>query len=123
MGFPIKEIILSTNSNKSIDHFSKTGQIKAFPTRKTVANAMDVGNPSNLERLKILNKKPETFMVEDSEILKTIQSTLLSHTYLVCPHTATAFFARKNLAQEKKYTLVATAAPKKIQNSYFKKFS
>ena len=50
MGFPIQKVLFATNSNRTIYNFSKTGEWTPSSSIPTFASAMDVGNPSNMER-------------------------------------------------------------------------
>ena len=75
----------------------------AAPTIPTLANAMDVGNPSNMERL--LHVHPEVtepekiaqaFSVNDEQITETISGGGTNWQQTWCPHTATAVHVREN---------------------------
>lgn len=121
MGFPMREVVLATNSNPSISEYFKTGKWQPFPTVETLANAMDVGNPSNMERLihlyphfSALKQEVKVVSVDDSQISKTIQRSSKAWNQLVCPHTATAIYAREALGGED-WIIVATAHPAKFE--------
>jgi len=120
MGFPIREIIFSTNENKAVDHFFESGHIVGFPTIATLANAMDVGLPSNMERLAFLFPNIEDLrgfakssICSDAEIKKVIKKQAWGQTF--CPHTATAVraFEQQKLRE---WILVATAHPAKFES-------
>jgi threonine synthase len=120
MGFPIREIVLSTNANTVLSDYLSSGNYSARPSLQTLANAMDVGNPSNFERLHYLFPNFEKFKqqvpalsVSDSEIGQTIQSIYQRFKYIACPHTATAFYARTKLDSQP-WIVVATADPGKF---------
>src|SRR5690606_1757506 len=51
MGLPIDRIVLAHNANLTVPEFLQTGVLRPRPSVATLASAMDVGNPSNLERL------------------------------------------------------------------------
>ncbi len=51
LGAPIAEIVLAHNANRTVPDYLATGVLHARPSVPTLASAMDVGNPSNLERL------------------------------------------------------------------------
>ncbi len=51
MEFPIREIVLPTNANRTIHEYLVTGEYKARKSISTLPNAMDVGNLSNFEHL------------------------------------------------------------------------
>src|SRR5690606_28369947 len=51
MGLPIDRIVLAHNANVTVPEFLQSGVLRPRPSIATLASAMDVGNPSNLERL------------------------------------------------------------------------
>src|SRR6202046_3850777 len=53
-GLPIGEIVLAHNANRTVPDYMETGEWKPRPSVATLASAMDVGNPSNMERLRAL---------------------------------------------------------------------
>lgn len=120
MGFPIRELVLATNANRVLVDYLQTEKYQAQPSIATLANAMDVGNPSNLERLEYLlgsfndfKQQLTAFSVEDREIQNTIKQIYDNEGYICCPHTATAFYARQRL-KEQAWVVVATADPCKF---------
>lgn len=122
MGLPIRNIVLSLNANRSVSDFLASGEWKPQATIATLANAMDVGNPSNMERLRFLFPNIETlqaklraFSVNDSQIKATIQQGPERWGEVWCPHTATAVFVREKLSDEPDWILVATAHPAKFE--------
>lgn len=121
MGFPIREIALSTNANQAIPDYLKTGEFRPRPSISTLANAMDVGNPSNFERMLYLypqfdlfKKHVKSVSATDEDIKKTIKKCYEEYGMIICPHTATAFFAREHFAEEP-WIMVATADPCKFE--------
>ncbi len=52
LGFPLARIILAHNINRTVPDFLETGQWQPRPSIPTLASAMDVGNPSNMERIR-----------------------------------------------------------------------
>lgn len=122
MGFPIREIALATNANRVITDYLLTGKFETKPSITTIANAMDVGNPSNFERLNYLYNSIDSFKanvkafsVNDEQIRATIIEAKNEFDYIVCPHTATGYFARKKLSDEP-WIIAATADPCKFEN-------
>jgi len=120
MGFPIREIVLATNANRVISDYLLTGDYHPRQSISTLANAMDVGNPSNFERLRHLfpdfsefKKHVSAISVTDVEIEQTIASCYREHATIICPHTATALFARQQLSHQP-WIVVATADPSKF---------
>jgi threonine synthase len=120
MGFPIREIVIATNSNRTIDDFLTTGQWQPRPSVATLANAMDVGNPSNMERLRRLYPEMQTLRsncrvqaVSDDEIRTAITASLARWGEIWDPHTATAVTVRETL-RSPHWIIVATAHPAKF---------
>lgn len=100
MGFPIDQITMATNANHVIADYFQTGVWAPHPSLSTLANAMDVGNPSNFVRLQYLFPnlaELKTFCrairVSDEEIKNTIIKVYHEFHEIICPHTATAFAA------------------------------
>ncbi|HEX7116724.1 MAG TPA: threonine synthase [Steroidobacter sp.] len=124
IGVPIGEIVLATNANQSITEFLRTGEWQPRPSIPTLASAMDVGNPSNMERLRALHPDFEELQeqigassVDDIEIRGTIRRDSHELDRLWCPHTATAAKVfRRLLARGARghWVVVATAHPAKF---------
>lgn len=122
MGFPIREVVMSTNQNHSVLDFEATGKFTPHLTIPTLANAMDVGNPSNIERIINLypdhnefKKDVQVILVNDTEIQNYIQNGEKDWGEIFCPHTATAFCAREKL-KSAHWIIVATASPAKFES-------
>jgi threonine synthase len=121
MGFPIREIALCLNANRPLAEFLSTGSFRPAPAIATLANAMDVGNPSNFERL--VHLVPElrqlaTFVraesFHDDAIRDAIRDADARWGVTLCPHSATAYaFARK--IESPDWIVVATAHPAKFE--------
>jgi threonine synthase len=123
MGFPIREVILATNSNLTLSKYFQSGSWSPGPSVKTLASAMDVGNPSNIERLnhlyahfKALTQDVRVISVSDEQITQTIAKAASGRAdqnqHIFCPHTATAVFAASQLRGD--WILVSTAHPAKF---------
>jgi threonine synthase len=52
MGLPVESFIAATNANDVFPKYLQSGVFKAKPSKQTISNAMDVGKPSNLDRIK-----------------------------------------------------------------------
>lgn len=122
MGLPVREIVLATNANDAIPVYFSSGSWTPHPTVATLANAMDVGNPGNMERLLDLHaevgelrKIAQSFSVSDQEITDTIAGDYRSRQLIWCPHTATAVHARERLSSPH-WIIVATAHPAKFDS-------
>jgi threonine synthase len=123
MGFPIREIVLATNANQVIQDFLSTGEFHPRASIATLANAMDVGNPSNFERLHYLFNTFSSFKnnvsaisASDAQIRQTIAEIYQKYHKIICPHTATACFAREQLSDQP-WIVVATADASKFENT------
>jgi threonine synthase len=122
MGLPVRQIILATNANHAVPNFFATGSWEPHQTITTLANAMDVGNPSNMERLlhlhpevSELRKIAQAFSISDEEIASAIARGIKSWQRTWCPHTATAVHVRETLV-EPHWIIVATAHPAKFES-------
>jgi threonine synthase len=121
MGFPIREIVLASNANRVVVDYLQNEIYQPRPSIATLANAMDVGNPSNMERLNYLfgkladfKENVQAFSVNDEEIRIVIKAIYDKHGYISCPHSATAFYTRQQLSSKKPWIVVATADPSKF---------
>ena len=121
MGLPVGPIVLATNSNRTLKDWRDTGTYAARPSLETLANAMDVGNPSNFERVCALGIEPDDVQVElvtDEQIRARIASDFLRSGYVWCPHSATAAEAYARLSDEQQFErswiVAATAHPYKF---------
>lgn len=121
MGFPIREIVMATNANRPVQDYLATGKYQPRASINTLANAMDVGNPSNFERLLHLFADFPAFKQEvtaiaanDNDIAQTIEQVYKQTGIILCPHTATAYFARQQLS-DYPWILAATADPSKFE--------
>lgn len=122
MGAPIEKIVLAVNANRPVVDYLATGEWKARESVPTLANAMDVGNPSNIERLRHLypkfsqfKNKVSCFSVSDEEIRQTIGQYFEETQYLLCPHSAVAKAIDRQLFKEEATLSVATAHPAKFE--------
>ncbi|MEO8804135.1 MAG: threonine synthase [Rudaea sp.] len=126
MGLPIGRIVLATNANATLRDFFSGADYAPRPSIATLANAMDVGAPSNFERLRWLypdaNQLRRTFAVDcigDAAIQATIREFHQASDQAVCPHTATAIRTLRGLRQEGAdgdWVAVATAHPAKFDS-------
>jgi len=124
-GLPIGRIALATNANLTLHDFFAGAEYAPRASVATLANAMDVGAPSNFERLRWLY--PDTaqlrreFAVDaigDASIRATIRDRHREHGEVFCPHTATAVRTLEALRQEGAHgawAVVATAHPAKFE--------
>jgi threonine synthase len=106
-GLPIGRIVLATNANLTLHDFFAGADYAPRASIATLANAMDVGSPSNFERLRWLypddvqlRRQFAMDAIGDDAIKATIQSRCSRHGEILCPHTATAVRTLESLRQE-----------------------
>lgn len=121
MGAPIGPVVLATNANRALAAWQASGRYQARPSVATLANAMDVGNPSNFERLAALPPEQAAVRVElvgDDAIRARVAAERAANGYLWCPHSATAAEAWARLPAEQQaarpWIAAATAHPYKF---------
>ena len=125
MGYPIGDVILATNANRSIPDFLDTGTWAPNATVATLASAMDVGDPSNMERLRHLfpdfddiSTHVSAHSVTDEQIRTAIANGPEAWERTWCPHTATAAHIYEDLVTNdtsNNWVIVATAHPAKFE--------
>ncbi|HAY3539412.1 threonine synthase [Elizabethkingia anophelis] len=126
MGLPVNRFIASTNINNVVPQYLKTGTYEAKASLSTVSNAMDVGNPSNFERMKDLFQEDVTkfreiisgYYFTDEETKATVQEVYKESGYLLDPHGAVAYLGlvqyQKEQQQDFNGVLLETAHPAKF---------
>jgi len=125
LGVPIGEVVLATNANRVLPEYFATGTYRPRPSVTTLANAMDVGDPSNFERLLWTLPDPRATgsslsieMVDDREIEDVLRRSERRYARVLCPHTATAVRAlerRRKAGATGRWAAVATAHPAKFE--------
>jgi len=125
MGLPIGDIRLACNANDVLPRYFKGGEYAPRGTVATLANAMDVGAPSNFERLRhwhagdaALRAAFAADTVTDSIIRDTIHAAPQRHGIVPCPHTATGLHVLEVLrasGDRRPWAVVATAHPAKFE--------
>jgi threonine synthase len=125
IGLPIGDITLATNANDVLPQFFDGGDYTPRASIATLANAMDVGAPSNFERLRWLYPYPaqlratfDAHAVDDAAIRASIEHAWRDYGIPICPHTATALQVRELLrsASDREWAVVATAHPAKFES-------
>ncbi len=128
MGLPVHRFLSANNLNDIVPVYLQTAKFTPRPSVATIANAMDVGNPSNFERILDLfehNHERITDLMEgysysDPGIKKIIRTVYEGTGYLCDPHGATGYqAARTYLDQHPEYTgiFLETAHPAKFRES------
>lgn len=103
LGLPLGRLIAATNRNDSVPRYLRTGQYAPHPTRHTLSNAMDVGNPSNFERLhalcdynvNVMRDNIFGFAFSDEETLQAMIELYHKFRYMADPHGAVAYLGIK----------------------------
>lgn len=98
-GLPITRFVAATNANDVVPAYLEHGRFEPRPSVQTMANAMDVGNPSNFERMRWLYHDSLAAMrrditgchFADSDVAVTIKQVYEERGYLMDPHTAIAY--------------------------------
>jgi threonine synthase len=125
MGFPIGRLILATNANRTIPDYLDSGNWEPRGSVATLASAMDVGNPSNMERLRqlwgnadSLRARLTAVSVTDAQIREQIRAEYERSGVIVCPHTATGLHVYRGLPEAERrdahWVVAATAHPAKF---------
>jgi len=126
MGLPVKRMIAANNSNDVFFKYLKTGEYHPKPSIRTLANAMDVGDPSNFARILDLYEgnweEIRSFVsgavVDDSAILSTIKSCYEENGYILDPHGACGYKALKDSLEDGETGLFCeTAHPAKFKDT------
>jgi threonine synthase len=125
MGLPIREVVLAVNANRTIPDYLATADWQPRRSQATLASAMDVGNPSNMERLRdllpdfdALRSAVRAYPVEDEQIRQQIALDFGRYGEVWCPHTATGFWTYDHLAADERarpWIVCATAHPAKFE--------
>jgi threonine synthase len=98
-GLPIERFIAATNINDVVPAYLETGRFEPRPSTTTLSNAMDVGHPSNFERMKWLYGGDVDAMrhdiigcrFTDDDVRATIKRVYEERGYLLDPHSAIAY--------------------------------
>jgi threonine synthase len=123
MGLPIKRFIASNNSNDIFFKYLQTGEYNPKPSVATLANAMDVGDPSNFVRvLDLYNNDLDALRADvsgarysDEEIASTVEQCYKETGYLLDPHGACGYQALKESLQGQEVgVFLETAHPAKF---------
>ena len=128
MGLPVQKFLSANNINDIVPVYLKTGELSPRPSVQTIANAMDVGDPSNFTRIldlfggkheRIINHL-EGFAFKDDEIRDIIQKVFQKTGYVLDPHGATGYEAAKIYMKSHKNAtgiFLETAHPAKFKET------
>ena len=123
MGLPVKRFIAANNANDIVFEYLKSGRYNPRPSVETIANAMDVGNPSNFARIldlyngshKMIAGIIKGYRYSDSEIRDVVKTVYDKTGYLCDPHGACGYRALEEyLDQRQTGVFLETAHPAKF---------
>ncbi len=105
MGLPIKRFVAANNANDIFYKYLQTGKYDPKPSKATLANAMDVGDPSNFARIYELYKGNHSVITalisgatfSDEQIAATMRECYKDTKYVLDPHGACGYQALKEL--------------------------
>lgn len=126
MGLPVKRFIAANNANDIFYKYLLTGKYEPRPSVQTVANAMDVGNPSNFARIyDLYDGSHERISAlisgaafKDDDICKAITDCFNENGYLLDPHGACGYMAlRQGLKNGETGVFCETAHPAKFKDT------
>lgn len=126
MGLPIKRFIAANNRNDIFCNYLHTGEYRPRPSVATIANAMDVGDPSNFVRiLELYNNDHNAICSDisgatynDSQIAEGVKAAYTETGYLLDPHGACAYLALKeSIGEDETGIFLETAHPAKFKDT------
>jgi threonine synthase len=128
MGLPVSKFIAATNANDVIPQYFQTGAYKPQPAKKTISNAMDVGDPSNWDRimdlygnsLEKLTQDIFSANFSDEKTTETIRQVYNQYSYVLDPHSAVGYLGLKKYLEKNTENIcgitLATAHPGKFND-------
>ncbi len=129
IGFDVYKFIAATNSNSVFTEYINSGVFSPRKSVRTLSNAMDVGNPSNLERIKFMfgdnleltRKVIFSDTYNDEQTLEAIKEVYNKYNYVIDPHGAVAYnaltdYAEKNNLNNYAGIILETAHPAKFKD-------
>ena len=129
MGLPIDHFIAATNINDTVPKFLTTGEYQPKPSKATLSNAMDVGDPSNFIRIQKLHnndffklkKAVSGYSYTDADTLNALKSIYKNTGYIADPHGAVGYLGLneflENNPEEYSGLFLETAHPIKFSKS------
>lgn len=126
MGMPVAAFVAATNRNDVVPEYLLGSEFKSRTSVQTISNAMDVGNPSNFDRIRALfegndeqiRRHLKGYSYTDSETRGMIRRVYEEFTYVADPHTAIGLLAAENFSKDtgikNPKIVLATAHPSKF---------
>ena len=127
LGLPIKHFIASTNINDTVPNYLANGVYNPKPSKNTISNAMDVGNPSNFIRiqqlfdndLNLMKNSFSAYSFTDKETKNAMKQIYNNSKYLADPHGAVGYLGAKLFQKKHSKSLcifLETAHPVKFMD-------
>ena len=126
MGLPVKRFIAANNRNDVFWEYLQSGKYSPRASVQTIANAMDVGAPSNFDRIldlynhshEAITKDISAYRYTDEQIKSAIKQVYETSAYLLDPHGACAYLALKESKKPNETgVFLATAHPAKFKET------
>jgi threonine synthase len=127
IGLPVERFVAATNANDVVPQYLRTGEYRPRASVKTVANAMDVGAPSNFERMRAMYGDRFDQLrcdivgaaYDDATVIAEIGEMYRRHQYLLDPHGAIAWLGLRDVLaadeRQSRGVFLATAHPAKFR--------
>ena len=107
MGLPIHQFVAATNANDIVPSYLQTGTYSPRPSTQTISNAMDVGNPSNFQRMLDLFESVEDmrnliigYAFDDEQTAQGMRTVKEKYKYIIDPHGAVGYLALEKYMKE-----------------------
>jgi threonine synthase len=129
IGLPVAHFVAATNVNDAVPVYLRSGRYEPRPSKRTVANAMDVGAPSNFERMQAmyggsveaLRQDVSGVAFNDTRVVAAIGDVYRRHGYVLDPHGAIGWLAvdqaLDRLGPNAQGVFLATAHPAKFRET------
>jgi len=129
IGLPVAHFVAATNVNDAVPVYLRTGRYEPRASKRTVANAMDVGAPSNFERMQAmyggsveaLRQDVSGVAFDDAQVVAAIGDVYRRHGYVLDPHGAIGWLAvdqeLARLGPRAQGVFLATAHPAKFRET------
>ncbi|MDH3650169.1 MAG: threonine synthase, partial [Saprospiraceae bacterium] len=124
LGLPIKHLVAATNVNDIVPVYLASERFQPRPSRQTLSNAMDVGNPSNFDRMLYfygstwndLRNDIHGHSYSDMQTIQAIKEVYERFEYLLDPHGAVAYLAARDYIRSFSHPVIVleTAHPSKF---------
>ena len=126
LGLPVKQFIASVNVNDTVVNYLNTGKYEPKPSKATISNAMDVGNPSNFIRIQQLfdnnfedlKKNFSSVSFNDEQTREAMKEIKAANGYVADPHGAVGYLGLKDykLSDNEYGIFLETAHPVKFSD-------